>query len=511
MANDWHVKWLREGVRAWNRRRKKVRFTPDLSGVRFFDLLPPDFRDRPKSSRFFEGINLSGADISEGDLSGLNFARANFTNAKLSFANLSLTNFTKARFVHAKLNGAFAENSVFDDSDFTEASLDGAVLRDNEFKSAKFIDVKIDRQIIAKENNLADAFFTRAEYTQLVGRAVSRLLPSARARVAEKTEFNTFDVMYATNRVPVLRLGELVDFSEQRANSLSYGVCEVVIPKGHRVGSIGSPLWRRIFGGDDRLYTQQIIGLNPDLYWQHWLQCSLKMTVKAPPTLFVHGYNTSFSDAVLRAAQIGHDLRLGQGIGLFSWPSQGRESGYIADMNSVDATKLLLADFVEDFVSNYGDSGINIVAHSMGCRLVTLSLELLLNKGSQSLKKIKNLVFAAADVDAGYMNTVASGLVGNVARATNYASEIDQALKIAAWLGAGSKVGLAPPTFLVAGLDTILVNDQDQGSFLHGYIGTSRAVIADLYHLLLNNLPPDQRHGLVLETSSAGSFWRFSK
>ena len=47
--------------------------------------------------------------------------------------------------------------------------------------------------------------------------------------------------------------------------------------------------------------------------------------------LFVHGYNTDFEYAVLRTAQLVHDLKFG-GVGLtFSWPSTASASGYRTD------------------------------------------------------------------------------------------------------------------------------------------------------------------------------------
>jgi|GEM_PF-1164556 len=510
MANHWHIKWLREGVKAWNQRRKKVQFIPDLTGVRFFDLLPMDFRDKPKTSRFFERINLAEADIEGGDLSGLNFTGANFTAANLIGANLSLTNFRGAKFSGAKLERVTAENSFFVGSDFSNAALEFSSIRGSDFRSARLIEVGKSREDFQINGNITDgAVFTQAELVRSSIQSISSALSGSKQR-ERKPEFNQFDVMYATNREAVFERGELVDFSASRATNLSYGICEVVVPKGHRIGSIGSPLWKRIFTGDDRLRTKRLIGLNQSLFWQYWRQSSERMKVSARPTLFVHGFNTSFSDAVIRAAQIGHDLKLGQGIGLFSWPSQGTKGGYVADINAVDASKFFLADFLEDFVNNHGELGINVVAHSMGCRLTALALEILLNRGSAALPKIENLVFAAADVDTGYMKAVVGGIVRQVSRTTNYASETDQALKIAAFLGAGSKVGLAPPAFIFSGLDTILVNDTDQGSFLHGYIGTSRTVIADLYHLLLNNLPPSRRHGLLLEPSPSGILWRIT-
>ncbi len=73
MSNNLHANWLKEGVKKWNYRRKKVTFQPDLSGIRFFDFLPSDFRDQPKASRFFERIDLSDANLIDADLSDLNF------------------------------------------------------------------------------------------------------------------------------------------------------------------------------------------------------------------------------------------------------------------------------------------------------------------------------------------------------------------------------------------------------------------------------------------------------
>jgi hypothetical protein len=61
MANEEHVRKLREGVQKWNRWRKDSKEIPDLSGAKLSD------------------ANLSGADLFRADLS----------LAKLSDVNLS--------------------------------------------------------------------------------------------------------------------------------------------------------------------------------------------------------------------------------------------------------------------------------------------------------------------------------------------------------------------------------------------------------------------------------------
>lgn len=103
MANAWHVQWLKEGVNKWNKRRKRIEFEPDLSELNFFDILPDDFRDAPKTSRYFEKIDLSDSNLAGADLSRLNFQRAKFDGASLAGADLTRSNFELATFVGSDL------------------------------------------------------------------------------------------------------------------------------------------------------------------------------------------------------------------------------------------------------------------------------------------------------------------------------------------------------------------------------------------------------------------------
>lgn len=137
MANPWHVNWLREGVKRWNKRRARVQFRPDLTGLNFYEVLPEDYRDDPKTSRYFEKINLSDAILVDADLSRLNFTKANFSAADLSGANLSKTNFTGALFNRATLVDVVAKLSDFRGAKFNEAIFNRAQLAGANFTYAK--------------------------------------------------------------------------------------------------------------------------------------------------------------------------------------------------------------------------------------------------------------------------------------------------------------------------------------------------------------------------------------
>jgi esterase/lipase superfamily enzyme len=47
--------------------------------------------------------------------------------------------------------------------------------------------------------------------------------------------------------------------------------------------------------------------------------------------IYIPGHNVDFEHGMLRAAQISYDLQLQASLVLYSWPSQGKVSAYIAN------------------------------------------------------------------------------------------------------------------------------------------------------------------------------------
>lgn len=516
MANEWHVEWLNEGVRRWNKRRKKVTFIPDLSGLDLFEALPPDFRDAPKTSMYFEKIDLSDADLSGADLSGSNFAKANFTNANLSGAKLSLSNFNGAKFTNANLSNADASSSIFYNARFENSVLKGANFEGANASEAIFISSPIEQsQIASMERKDIKVFASRSAYRESVtafhGQAQYENFSKSYTVEDTRTPKNKYDVFFGTNRQPKVEQGAIVGFGSLRDTKLNYGVCEVIVPEGHEIGSLGSRLWKRLRNKqDDSLRIDALISLNEELFFDHIKTTAAKMKIKERPTIFVHGFNNSFEYTVRRAAQIGVDLGIGQGIGLFSWPSRGNNNpvSYSADEAAAEASKDYLADFIEKFLEHSGDGSINIIAHSMGCRCLMGALELLASDRISALAGINQVILAAADVDAGMMQNLGKHAVMNCTRTTSYVSDKDKALKLSKWLHDFPRVGISPPTFVLDGMDTVLVNDESLGLVAHGYIGSSRTVLNDVFALLKHNAAPEERYAIAPVSSGYGNFWR---
>ena len=109
-------------------------------------------------------------------------------------------------------------------------------------------------------------------------------------------------------------------FSSSRDTQTHYGICEVTIPKAHKIGSTGSPLWKRILTlTDDRLKVIRVDSMSEDVYWTS-VEGALKTVGidERDAVVFIHGYNVSFEEAALRAAQIGYDLGIAGVIAFYS-------------------------------------------------------------------------------------------------------------------------------------------------------------------------------------------------
>ncbi|MEO1321927.1 MAG: alpha/beta hydrolase [Pseudomonadota bacterium] len=156
--------------------------------------------------------------------------------------------------------------------------------------------------------------------------------------------------------------------------------------------------------------------------------------------LFIHGFNVQFDEALVRAAQLSNDLsrddRFDIGVPvLYSWPSAGALS--LEDYQGDRARSLSAAPYLEEFldiITEDIDVGrINIIAHSMGNRVLTQALE---NYARDYLVRHERddlefrIMLVAADVERDIF-AQANGVFDNLdANVTIYTSDTDRALHI---------------------------------------------------------------------------------
>ena len=146
-------------------------------------------------------------------------------------------------------------------------------------------------------------------------------------------------VWFGTNRKPT---ADGTGFTGERNHSVTRGRADVFIPEAHRFGETGTS-WltklKRFDFRDDRLRLRALATLQRAAFFdevRQALDAARTADGAAHALFFLHGYNVTFEDAAIRAAQMDCDLKVPGATAFFSWPSKGSLEGYPADEASID-------------------------------------------------------------------------------------------------------------------------------------------------------------------------------
>lgn len=116
--------------------------------------------------------------------------------------------------------------------------------------------------------------------------------------------------------------------------------------------------------------------------------------------IYVHGYNYSFQESLFQIAGIVADGELREVPILFSWPSEGAVTGYIADRDAATYARDDLVELLGHLKSRRSNANITLFGHSMGAWLVVEALRQLKLSGHEDvLRRISQVVLAAPDID----------------------------------------------------------------------------------------------------------------
>lgn len=184
-----------------------------------------------------------------------------------------------------------------------------------------------------------------------------------------------YSVWFGTNRKPVGQGG----FGAERHDRTTRGRVEVFVPEAHRFGETRTPFWKKLLRldlRDDRLRVQRTEELEAAVFFEqiHQTMQDARAAGETPHALFfLHGFNVTFEEAAIRAAQMGVDLLVPGATAFFSWPSRGSATAYPVDEASIEASEQAITDFLVDFTANCGAEKVHVVAHSMGTRSPALS------------------------------------------------------------------------------------------------------------------------------------------
>lgn len=323
----------------------------------------------------------------------------------------------------------------------------------------------------------------------------------------------SFRVWYGTDRKPADRGAARFLNERDPRGILHTGVCVVNIPETHQFASTGPgwfKRWTRLGPGGKitvgsvhpyRDHDEFVAGVRDVLDVDGSARTGL---------LYVHGFANTFSDAAIKAAQLGCDLKINGVAAMYSWPSYGSILRYRQDGQRVEQSEDNFIDFVELLAARSGLETLNIIAHSMGGRLLSRTIDRIATRLQASNATLGTIILAAPDVDVVTFRNLSSGYRSACQKSSMYVSDRDMALQGSMRYWGEPRVGLTPPVTVTSGIDTIDAGGVDLSFVGHGYYAQSRGVLLDIYALLGGQWNPSQRPQLVSRNGPQGSWWAFT-
>jgi esterase/lipase superfamily enzyme len=293
-------------------------------------------------------------------------------------------------------------------------------------------------------------------------------------------------------------------YGPDRSATLGLASVEVTVPPSHVVGELERPTR---LPPDPR--TEFTI-ISPTNYPndQSFVASVNRELAKRPRgerklLVFVHGYNTSTSDAILRLGQFVEDTGF-QGVPiLFTWASGAKAPLYVYDLNSALVARARLKD-VTRLVTQTRHEGVDIFAHSMGSFLTMegfVDAQLSGTLGSRA--RIETIMLASPDIDIDLFRTQIAQLPRSfVERIYVLISQDDYALRMSRRIAGGvPRVGAADAAELedlgLTVIDLSEIEDTSAGS--HSKFAGSPEVVQLIGRGLNNSGRFDERTGVGLD------------
>jgi esterase/lipase superfamily enzyme len=336
----------------------------------------------------------------------------------------------------------------------------------------------------------------------------SGLTPASRSIGPREPPHFTVPVFFGTSRA---RVDGRDFYGTGRAKQLQYGVALASVPSERRLGDIPRPtIWTLYRENPRKHYLIREVKERSVEEFTAEAAAHMAASGARQAFVFIHGFNVSFLDAVLRTAQIAADLNFNGAPMLFTWPSKGQLTpiGYTRDENEAQWTVPYLAAFLRT-VASLDAEAVHLIAHSMGNRVLTEALRRLRQEDQAGAHVFRELVLTAPDIDTDtFVNDIAPAILPTASRVTLYASSKDAALAFSKTVHGYPRLGDSGENLVtIEGVDTIDVTAVDTNLVGHFYYGDNRSVLGDLFNLIKGDRVP--RFGLRKKQKDARVYWVF--
>ncbi len=287
------------------------------------------------------------------------------------------------------------------------------------------------------------------------------------------------EIFVATNRSDFLHKAE-----RGRSETTRHFRYEIRVPTGHVPGTLNLPGWRA--DPDRHFLTESAVEFPTEADFSRSIKTHLSQRPVGDQTIFVyiHGFNNSFAEGLVRHAQLDHDLD-SPGVSVhFSWPSAASPLGYAHDRDSVLYSRDALESLLRAMPRARGK--IVLVAHSMGSQLAMETLrQIEISSPGWGERNLGGVVLFSPDIDLDVFRQQAARIGPLPQPFLVFTSNRDHILNLSATLsGEENRLGSVANAEDLADLEITLMNVSDFSEGVgHFNVGDSPTLITILRRL----------------------------
>jgi esterase/lipase superfamily enzyme len=241
------------------------------------------------------------------------------------------------------------------------------------------------------------------------------------------------DMLVVTTRKPSEDKAQL--FSSERGEMVSLANVVISVPPA-RMRKPGSIQWPTA-KDPDPLRSFTTVKAEPIVEQQVGGWFARIAGQKKRVVVFVHGFNSTFSEATYRYAQFSTDLGVEMAPVLFTWPSRGNAVDYAYDWESTVYSRFGLTKVLDEAVRSPEVEEVFVVAHSMGGWLAMESLRQIGIRDKTISPKIKTVILASPDIDVDVFKRQVLEMGRTRPGFVLVASRNDFALSLSRWISGG--------------------------------------------------------------------------
>lgn len=296
-----------------------------------------------------------------------------------------------------------------------------------------------------------------------------------------------------------LREGDNNVFGGNRTNDPRFHRYDITLPPDRAPGTAPGPS-RRPDPSQEMLLADAQEFATPRAFYQAIAQTNPGHDA----LLYVHGYNNTHADGILRVAQMATDFGFEGPAAHFSWASAGAPFGYAYDSDSVAQARDGLETTLRGML---GQRRVLLVAHSMGSYLAMEALRQIAIAGDAALfERLAGVILISPDIDVDVFRAQAERLGPLPQPFVVFTSTRDRALRISAGItGLEARLGNLQDLEPLADLNIAFVDvSQLSGGDLLGHFtaATSPEAIRLIQGLRsLEEISPDDGAGLGQATA----------